>query len=273
MPLILMIGYVWPETNASAAGLRDWALLEQFRAAGWKVHYASPAKPNAFSEKLEELGVPTFSCEANEPRFDDFVRSLQPDFVLFDRFVIEEQFGWRVEENCPDAVRVTDTQDLHFLRRAREAALAAGWSLERIHEADPLMIEQFSREDQLREISSIYRSDLTLVISGFEMQLLRERYRVPSQLLLLQRLSYSARPTEEILPFSERKQFRLHRKFPPSPQCRRGQMAEARNLARDPEPHSGCRNPSYTALILPRNDGPFRFQARIPRSRSRRRPV
>jgi hypothetical protein len=26
--------------------------------------------------------------------------------VLFDRFMIEEQFGWRVAENCPDALRV-----------------------------------------------------------------------------------------------------------------------------------------------------------------------
>jgi hypothetical protein len=25
--------------------------------------------------------------------------------VLFDRFMIEEQFGWRVAENCPDALR------------------------------------------------------------------------------------------------------------------------------------------------------------------------
>src|SRR4051794_31698370 len=101
MPKILIIGYVWPETNASAAGLRDWELMEQFRAAGWSVHYASPAKPNSFSEKLASLGVPTFSCEANDPRFDDFIRELRPDFVLFDRFVIEEQFGWRVEENSP----------------------------------------------------------------------------------------------------------------------------------------------------------------------------
>jgi hypothetical protein len=36
--------------------------------------------------------------------------------VLFDRFMIEEQFGWRVAENCPDALRVLDTEDLHCLR-------------------------------------------------------------------------------------------------------------------------------------------------------------
>jgi hypothetical protein len=30
--------------------------------------------------------------------------------------MIEEQFGWRVAENCPNAVRILDTEDLHCLR-------------------------------------------------------------------------------------------------------------------------------------------------------------
>jgi hypothetical protein len=45
-----------------------------------------------------------------------FVKQLQPSIVLFDRFMIEEQFGWRVAENCPNAVRILDTEDLHCLR-------------------------------------------------------------------------------------------------------------------------------------------------------------
>jgi hypothetical protein len=31
------------------------------------------------------------------------VKELNPAVVLFDRFMMEEQFGWRVSENCPDA--------------------------------------------------------------------------------------------------------------------------------------------------------------------------
>jgi glycosyltransferase involved in cell wall biosynthesis len=206
-PRLLMIGYVWPETNASAAGLRDWALLEQFRAAGFEVHYASPAKENAFSAKLQAMGVPIFSCEANDPKFDEFIGKLQPSVVLFDRFVIEEQFGWRVEESCPDAIRVLDTQDLHFLRRAREAALREGWALERIQEASEEMILKFAKEDLLRELSAIYRSDLTLVISSFEMKLLLQRYKIPQELLLLQRLSYSPKSFDEYPAFDIRKNF------------------------------------------------------------------
>jgi hypothetical protein len=48
------------------------------------------------------------------------VKELNPAVVLFDRFMMEEQFGWRVSENCPDALRLLDTEDLHCLRLARQ---------------------------------------------------------------------------------------------------------------------------------------------------------
>jgi glycosyltransferase involved in cell wall biosynthesis len=91
------------------------------------------------------------------------------------------------------------------------AALEAGWSLERIQ--DPSlehcagMIERFAHEDLLRELSSIYRSDLTLVISSFELQLLTQQLGVPAELLLLQRLSYVARREEDLPPHSQRQHF------------------------------------------------------------------
>jgi hypothetical protein len=47
------------------------------------------------------------------------VKELNPAVVLFDRFMMEEQF-WRVSENCPDALRLLDTEDLHCLRGASE---------------------------------------------------------------------------------------------------------------------------------------------------------
>jgi hypothetical protein len=51
------------------------------------------------------------------------VKELNPAVVLFDRFMMEEQFGWRVSENCPDALRLLDTEDLHCLRLARQNSL------------------------------------------------------------------------------------------------------------------------------------------------------
>ena len=56
----------------------------------------------------------------NSSTFDEFVGELNPSIVLFDRFVVEEQFGWRVAEQCPHALRILDTEDLHFQRRERK---------------------------------------------------------------------------------------------------------------------------------------------------------
>ena len=36
------------------------------------------------------------------------------------------QFGWKAYRAVPEAVSVLDTQDLHFLRRSRQKALAEG---------------------------------------------------------------------------------------------------------------------------------------------------
>ncbi len=68
------------------------------------------------------FGVRKKSIELNSSSFDDFAVELNPDVVLFDRFMIEEQFGWRIIENCPKAIRILDTEDLHCLRTARQKA-------------------------------------------------------------------------------------------------------------------------------------------------------
>jgi hypothetical protein len=38
--------------------------------------------------------------ELNNSSFDTFIHELAPDVVLFDQFMMEEQFGWRVEKQC-----------------------------------------------------------------------------------------------------------------------------------------------------------------------------
>lgn len=58
----------------------------------------------------------------------------------------EEQFGWRIEKACADALRVLDTSDLHFLREARAQQLKQGGTLDLFNEV------------ALREIASIFCS-------------------------------------------------------------------------------------------------------------------
>jgi hypothetical protein len=104
----------------------------------------------------------------------------QPTIVCFDRFMIEEQFSWRVRERLPEALRVLDTVDLHSLRRERQRLLARGDE----SEASSLP------DDSLRELAAIYRSDLSLIISRAEVDVLRDRFGVPYSLLELTGLLY-----------------------------------------------------------------------------------
>lgn len=198
---VLLLGYVWPESNASAAGVRDWALVRAFQHSQWKVIYASPSKTNSFSEKLNAEGIETKTVAANDSSFDSWIGGLRPDYVVYDRFVMEEQFGWRVRAHSPQTVQILDTQDLHFLRRAREKALQNGATLQRIFDAEI----DLHTEDAFREIASIYRSDLTLVLSDFEFELLVKRFALEPSLLSW--LPFSYPPPPEPRDFNEREHF------------------------------------------------------------------
>jgi glycosyltransferase involved in cell wall biosynthesis len=150
-------------------------LIEQFLNQNWKVTFASPAQKSATAASLNSLGVDEVSIALNNSTFDTFVKELQPTIVLFDRFMMEEQFGWRVAENCPNAVRVLDTEDLHFLRKTRHQQLKKeeDFSNEAILKTD----------DTKREIASILRCDVSLIISAYEMDLLTSVFKIDKKIL------------------------------------------------------------------------------------------
>ena len=123
MHSLLIIGKVWPESTTTGAGVRMMQLIDSFRNSGYSITFASTAQKSDHSEDLTKLGVDTVMIELNSDNFNIFLRQLQPAIVLFDRFTTEEQFGWRVEEELPHCLRVLDTEDLNFLRSARESVL------------------------------------------------------------------------------------------------------------------------------------------------------
>ena len=174
MTSVLVIGYVWPEPDSSAAGSRMMQLIRLFLAQGWSVNFASAASASEHMADIEALGVIRSDIELNSSSFDEFVLQLSPDIVLFDRFMIEEQFGWRVAQQCPDALRLLDTEDLHCLRSARHEALKAG------HE---VTAKELNSGLAMREVAAILRCDLALMISQFEIDLLCGHYGVSADLL------------------------------------------------------------------------------------------
>ncbi|PCJ30636.1 MAG: glycosyltransferase, partial [Gammaproteobacteria bacterium] len=126
MTKVLVIGYVWPEPNSSAAGRHMMSIMRAFRQQGWQVEFTTPAQQSDHMIDLAEDGISSKSIVLNCDSFDAYVSEYQPDIVLFDRFMMEEQFGWRVEKNCPNALKVLDTEDLQCLRHARHQAHKAG---------------------------------------------------------------------------------------------------------------------------------------------------
>lgn len=174
MQHVLIIGFVWPEPNSSAAGSRMLQLIKLFQEQGWKVTFASAAADSEFMFDVTSIGVEKVSIALNEPTFDTFVKNLNPTIVLFDRFMTEEQFGWRVAKNCPEALRLLDTEDLHSLRQARQLAFK--------EHRDFVKSDLFS-DVAKREIASILRCDLSLIISEIEMDLLQNEFKTNKSLL------------------------------------------------------------------------------------------
>ena len=119
MPNLLVIGCVWPEPNSSAAGSRMLQLLDFFLSENYEITFVTTAARSEFAVDLEEMNIASEVIQMNHPSFDDLLKRIQPNLVLFDRFMTEEQFGWRVDETCPNAIKILDTEDLHFLRKTR----------------------------------------------------------------------------------------------------------------------------------------------------------
>lgn len=218
----MFVSFLWPESSSSAAGVRTTSLLRAFQSWGWNVHYLACARPNAHTESLEAEGIRTHHVSPNRGElFEAALSAAAPDAVVFDRFMAEEAFSFRVRAAAPAAARILDMQDLHSLRYARQAAVKEGLAAEQAAAkaarrrqspvtssasgatspsssfsssaaaAAPSLVEAAlaavpsAGDDHLaRELASVHRSDLTLVCSPVEARLMRDRFQVPGEKLV-----------------------------------------------------------------------------------------
>jgi len=177
---VLIIGSVWPEPASSGAGLRMMEMIHLFQKQQWAVVFASTAERTEHTASLDKLAVQSMPIAVNDSGFDRFITELQPDLVLFDRFTMEEQFGWRVEKYCPHAMRVIETIDLHCLRQARQLQC----------KRQPEVVVEVAQADlyndiAVREIAAIQRSDLSILVSDYEMALLQTQFAVSPDIIHL----------------------------------------------------------------------------------------
>ena len=184
---ILVFGKVWPEPSSSAAGKRMQQLIALLQQRG-TVYFVCASNQTGNEIDLESIGVVANTIHLNDDSVDDYLKNLQPDEVIFDRFITEEQYAWRVIEQCPNAVRILNTEDIHFLRKTRqdwvkkEQKVAPSW-----RELDLM------NNETKRELAAIYRSDWTIIISPEEFTLLEQEVRLPAESLVYLPLFYEKR--------------------------------------------------------------------------------
>lgn len=176
-------------------------LIEQFQDQDYEITFACAAKPSQNTFDLSSINVITQDILLNDSSFDAFILELNPSVVLFDRFMTEEQYGWRVAEQCPKALRILDTEDFHGLRKARELALKEGVEV---------AVEHLQNETTKREIASMYRCDLSLIISEAEIEILTKEFKIDKNVLYY--LPFLLEPISDVtknqLPtFKEREHF------------------------------------------------------------------
>jgi len=158
---VLFIGNIWPEPKSTAAGWRTSGLILCFQDHGYEVSYSATTPVNGHAKVLVDNEVSVQEILVNDDSFNIFIAELNPDIVVFDRFMMEEQFGWRVRDFCENALIILDTSDLHFLRIQRGETLSEKKKTKH-------------QEVKLRELGSILRSDLSLIISEVEKDMLVE---------------------------------------------------------------------------------------------------
>ncbi len=212
---VLFIGHLWPEPASSAAGYRTLSLIQSFalypQQKIWAIHFACAAEPTAFCNDLSSMNVTTHAIKLNDSSFDSLLSTLQPDMVIYDRFITEEQYAGRVAQQCPKAMNILDTSDLHFLRRARHQALTASIrAAPRPAQDSAVDITQdidLQTDDARREIGAILRSDLSLIISPYEVNLLRQQFNVDASLIHYCPFMLAIDRSLEIPQFQQREHF------------------------------------------------------------------
>ena len=83
MKKILIIGYVWPEPNSSAAGSHMMSILRLYKQQNWQVEFATPAQATKHIIDLADEGISSQSIALNCDSFDAYITQYQPDIVMF----------------------------------------------------------------------------------------------------------------------------------------------------------------------------------------------
>ena len=98
MKKLFVIGHTFPEPSTTAAGVRMMQLINLFREFDYQITFGSTASATEKSASLEEMGISVESIQLNHPSFDALIGELDPQVVIFDRYITEEQLMAMMKE-------------------------------------------------------------------------------------------------------------------------------------------------------------------------------
>lgn len=162
---MLILDQVMITPDMDSGSLRMFNLLQELVSMDMKVVFATmylDAK-EPYTRMLQDLGV--------EVLYPPHVRTVEQylqahgrdfDLVLLSRSDVAEFFLDLVRRHAPSAFVIFDTVDLHYLREERMAE---------IHESRSMLSQAAKRKQT--ELDLVCRSDMALVVSSYEQELLQ----------------------------------------------------------------------------------------------------
>ena len=165
----------WPNPSETAAATRSFQVIDIFREMGYEIRIASFSPADHTVATLKSSGIECIHLKLNDSSLMEHLATEDYDIAVFDTFLMEEKLSWMFCETLPECMTVLDLQDVHSLRYARAKRPSFSSSKKAL---------DFDNEITYREMASIYRSDLTLVISYAEVKLLKEDFNIDHQHLL-----------------------------------------------------------------------------------------
>lgn len=189
---VLVIDACTPRPDHDSGSLRMFNLLTLLREEGCAVSFiaANRIDDGAYTRALQQIGVQVW-CKP-------WIGSLRAWFkqhgllfhtIIASRHEVAADIIALARRHAPRARFVFDTVDLHFLREQREAELAGN-----------AVLARKAQRTRTAEIKLVQRADVTVVVSGFEQELLQRevpgaRVEVLSNLLRLpaERQGFDAR--------------------------------------------------------------------------------
>ena len=167
---VLIIDRRYPEIDKDSGSVTTYSLIKTIRRLGYEVTFIPQDfadLPN-YRRKLEEEGV---EC-LHAGRFvglSEYLEEFGSNFslVILFRAHIAASYLPAVRHFCPDAKVVFHTMDLHFVREERQAELEGSQELKRAAE-----------DTKNFELELIRQSDVAVVVSHYERQLLCDTYQL-----------------------------------------------------------------------------------------------